>query len=76
MHMEYFFLTFSNIVVVESSNTASTYNIMNTYLPKPSSVLASMFFHLEPDNDFAIRCKQHRWYNIIYIHILEFLRTD
>jgi hypothetical protein len=29
---------------------------MNTYFPEPSSVLASMFFHFEPDNDFAIRC--------------------
>jgi hypothetical protein len=30
--------------------------IMNTYFPEPSSVLASMFFHFEPDNDYAIRC--------------------
>jgi hypothetical protein len=27
---------------------------MNTYFPEPSSVLASMFFYFEPDNDFAI----------------------
>jgi hypothetical protein len=27
-----------------------------TDFPEPPSVLASMFYHLEPDNDFAIRC--------------------
>jgi hypothetical protein len=29
---------------------------MNTYFPEPSSVLSSMFYQFEPDNDFAIRC--------------------
>jgi hypothetical protein len=52
-------------IVVESSNTASAccclliinviIIIMNTYFPEPSLVLASMFYHFEPDNDFAIR---------------------
>jgi hypothetical protein len=62
MHMAYFFLTFSNIVVIEYGlRMLLSFNnviiiIMNTYFPEPSSVLASMFFHFEPDNDFAIRC--------------------
>jgi hypothetical protein len=29
-----------------------------TDVPESSSVLASMFYHFEPDNDFVIRCKQ------------------
>jgi hypothetical protein len=29
---------------------------MNTYFPEPSSVSASMFYHFESNNDFAIRC--------------------
>jgi hypothetical protein len=59
MHMAQFFLTFSNIVVVTSLNTASfvmLLSIMNTYFPEPSLVLASMFFHFEPDNDFTVTC--------------------
>jgi hypothetical protein len=61
MHMAYFFLdifeqtkeaslcmllSFNNVIII----------IMNAYFPEPPSVLASMFFHFEPDNDFAIRC--------------------
>jgi hypothetical protein len=50
MHMRYIFLTFSNIVVVELSNTTSACCclIMNAYFPKTSSesVLPSMFLHL------------------------------
>jgi hypothetical protein len=30
----------------------------NVYFPAPPSVLASMFYHFEPDNNFAIRCIQ------------------
>jgi hypothetical protein len=41
---------------------------MSIYFPEPSSVLASMFFHVEPENDFAIRCilqKYHaKWIQI------------
>jgi hypothetical protein len=65
MHMAYFFLTFSNIVVVEYGfGMLLSFNnviiiIMNTYFPEPPSVLASVpvlsLFHFEPDNDFAIR---------------------
>jgi hypothetical protein len=36
---------------------------MNTYFPEPSSVSASLFFHFEPDKDFAI----------VYIYINHFL---
>jgi hypothetical protein len=28
-----------------------------TDFPEPPWVLASMFYHVEPDNDFAIRCR-------------------
>jgi hypothetical protein len=54
MHMAYFFLTFSNIEVVEygyamllllSFNNVIIILIMNTYFPEPSSVLAPMFFY-------------------------------
>jgi hypothetical protein len=55
MHMAYFLLTLSNIVVIESLNTALAYCyhnvvilIMNTYFPESFSVLASMFYHFEP----------------------------
>jgi hypothetical protein len=30
--------------------------VLVTDFPGPSSILASMFFHFEHDNDFAIRC--------------------
>jgi hypothetical protein len=65
MHMVYFFLTFLNIMVVESSDTASrcclSFNnviviIMNTYFQEHFSDLASMFFQFKFDNDFTIRC--------------------
>jgi hypothetical protein len=31
-----------------------------TDFPEPPSVLASMFYHFKPDNDFAIRCIQKK----------------
>jgi hypothetical protein len=39
-------LSFNNVIII----------IMNTYFPEPPSVLASLFFHFEPDKDFAIWC--------------------
>jgi hypothetical protein len=32
---------------------------MNTYFPEPPSVLTTMFYHFELDDDFAIRCIHH-----------------
>jgi hypothetical protein len=40
-------LSFNNVIII----------IMNTYFPETSLVLASMFFHFVPDNDFGFRCK-------------------
>jgi hypothetical protein len=39
-------LSFNNVIII----------IMNTRFSEPPLVLASMFFHFEPDNDYAIRC--------------------
>jgi hypothetical protein len=40
--------------VEKSMPYAYVYSLIN--FPEPSSVSASMFYHFEPDNDFAIRC--------------------
>jgi hypothetical protein len=59
MLLAYLFLTFSNFVVVEYGFEMLSFNnviiiiIMNIYFLEPSSVLASMFLHFEPDNDFV-----------------------
>jgi hypothetical protein len=39
-----------------SFNNKTIKVIMNTYFPESSSVLVFVYFHFEPDNDFAIRC--------------------
>jgi hypothetical protein len=53
MHMTNFFLTFfehrSRRIVEYSFSMLSFNNVV---------VIACMFFHFEPDNDFAIRCIQ------------------
>jgi hypothetical protein len=39
--------------------------IMNTYFPELSLVLTSMFFHFEPDNDFAVVCTRNLSYQCL-----------
>jgi hypothetical protein len=66
MHMVCFFLTFSNVsrsrrIVEYGFGMLLSFNnviiiIMNTYFPEPSSVLASMFYHFEPNSVLSIRC--------------------
>jgi hypothetical protein len=64
MHMAYFFLAFfehrSRKIVEYGFGMLLSFNnviviIMNTYFPE-LFVLVFLFFHFEPDNDFAIRC--------------------
>jgi hypothetical protein len=45
-----------------------------TYFPEPSSVLASMVYHFETDNDFIIRCISHGNYK--EKEIMEAIKTD
>jgi hypothetical protein len=45
---------------------------MNTYFPEPPSVLASMFFNFEADNDFCNSSKKKRrniWTYVLYLVI-------
>jgi hypothetical protein len=72
--LTYSFLTFLNIVVVCGivkygffiflSFNSVIIIIMNAYFKEPSSILASMFFHFESDNDFALRCMPILYYDI------------
>jgi hypothetical protein len=52
-------LTFSNVMMMDS------------YVQKPLSVLASMFFHFERDNDFVIRYNYRRLAVVVHMTILQ-----